>query len=143
MLQRLSEYAEKQKIHLAIEALQKDESCLANTVADLQQLLKDVDRPMLKVCLDTGAMTAAGEEIQDYFDAFGSDVIHSHFVDVKEGVTHLAWGDGARDMAQDLVSFAKNGYQGLLSVEAVNPRYFKEPQKADAQSMAMYRRLRK
>lgn len=141
MLQRVSEYAETQNMLLAIEALQQEESLIANTAADLKRLLNDVNRPSLKVCLDIGAMAAAGETIQHYFDLFSDDIVHSHFVDVKEKITHLAWGDGERRMAEDLAVFAQNNYQGFYSVETVNSQYFKNPQKADAQSMAMYRRM--
>lgn len=141
MLQQLSEYAETKKMLLAIEALQKEESLLANTTMDLKYLLSDVNRPSLKVCLDTGAMAAAGETIQDYFDVFSSDIVHSHFVDVKGTTTHLAWGDGQRNMSEDLAVFVQNKYSGFYSIEIVNSQYFRNPQKADAQSMAMYRRM--
>ncbi|NLH92524.1 MAG: sugar phosphate isomerase/epimerase, partial [Atopobium sp.] len=58
MLRKISEYAEQQGIPLAIEALQKKESNLVHTAAELKRLIADVDRPALKVCLDIGAMAA-------------------------------------------------------------------------------------
>ena len=55
---------------LAVEALQRNESVLVNSVEELQHLLKEVQRDALKVCLDTGAMAMAGNTIQQYFDVF-------------------------------------------------------------------------
>ena len=141
MLKQISSYAKERGMILAIEALQKDESLLANRVIDLKEIVSEVGTSALKICLDLGAMEAAGETIQDYFDAFGKEVVHVHFVDVKDQVTHLAWGDGDRKMQDDLAGFAKNHYRGLFSVECVNGRYFTDPQKADRQSMEQYRRL--
>lgn len=141
MLRKVSNYAKEKGIHLAIEALQKEESLLVNSAADLKRLLTDVDCSALKICLDTGAMAAAGDSIQAYFDLFQADIIHTHFVDMNSEVTHLAWGDGTRNMKTDFAYYMKNDYQGLFSVECVNGQYFSNPQKADLQSMEMYRRM--
>lgn len=140
MLRRVAEYAEGKKMNLAIEALQPEESLIANTASELKRLIDEVDRPALKVCLDTGAMARAKDTIQTYFDIFGDKVIHAHFVDVdmKKEITHLAWGDGERDMAEDMKVFKKNQYNGILSVECVNGKYFAKPEEADKKSMDIY-----
>ena len=129
-------------MNLAIEALQPSESVLANSAADMRRLLDDVSEPALKICLDTGAMARAGDTIEGYFELFGPDVVHAHFVDVQmdEMDTHIAWGDGTRDMTADLRAFIEGGYQGILSVETVSSRYHTDPAEADRRSMDMYRR---
>lgn len=142
MLRKLSEYAEQKGIPLAIEALQKEESLLANTTQELKTLVDAVNCSTLNICLDIGAMQRAGDTIQTYFDVFGKKVIHGHFVDVNENDTHIAWGDGNRNMAEDMACFNGNAYQGKLSFECVNARYFKEPGQADAQTMAVYNKIR-
>ena len=80
---------------LAIEALQPRESLLVNSADDLKRYVDEVACPALGVCLDTGAMTRAGDTIEDYFTILGKSVIHAHFVDVdcSQMVTHLSWGD--------------------------------------------------
>lgn len=138
MLRKLSEYAVQREIPLAIEALQKEESLLANTAQELKVLLDAVNCSALNICLDIGAMQRAGDTIQTYFDIFGKKVIHSHFVDVNKNDTHIAWGDGDRNMADDLACFIDNNYQGKLSFECVNGQYFKAPDQADAKTMAIY-----
>lgn len=142
MLRRLASYAGERGMNLAIEALQPSESVLANSAADMRRLLDDVSEPALKICLDTGAMARAGDTIEGYFELFGSDVVHAHFVDVQmdEMDTHIAWGDGTRDMTADLRAFIEGGYQGILSVETVSSRYHADPAEADCRSMDMYRR---
>ena len=142
MLRRLASYAGERDMNLAIEALQPSESVLANSAADLRRLLDDVAEPALKICLDTGAMARAGDTIEGYFDLFGSDVVHAHFVDVQmdEMDTHVAWGDGTRDMVADLRAFMEGGYRGILSVETVSGCYHADPAAADRRSMDAYRR---
>lgn len=140
MLRKVADYAEEKNMNLAIEALQPEESLIANTALELKKLIDEVDRPALKVCLDTGAMARAKDTIQTYFDIFGDKVIHTHFVDVDmdKETTHLTWGDGKRDMAEDIKMFEKNQYHGLLSVECVNGKYFENPGQADEKSMKIY-----
>lgn len=143
MLRKVAEYAKEQNMNLAIEALQPEESLIANTAKDMKKLIDDVDREALKVCLDTGAMARAGDTIDDYFDIFGDKIIHAHFVDVNmdKEVTHLAWGDGKRDMKKDVEDFERNGYKGILSIECVNGKYFAKPGQADKQSMTEFKRI--
>lgn len=141
MLGRIAGYAETNGMKLAIEALQPRESVLVNTAMDLKQLLSDVGSPALKVCLDTGAMSRAGDSVEDYFRLLGQDIIHAHFVDVDLNTmtTHLALGDGTRDIVTDISDFINNSYEGFLSVEATASRYFRNPKAADAQSIKTYR----
>lgn len=137
MLRKVSDYAFEKNMTLAIEALQPDESMLVHTAEEMKQLIDDVDSPALKVCIDTGAMVRAKDTIDDYFKIFGDRIVHAHFVDVDEDhfTTHLAWGDGTRNMKEELEAFRRNGYKGFLSVECVNGRYFENPKVADKQSM--------
>ena len=139
MLRRVAAYAGEKGINLAIEALRKPESLIANSAADLRVLLDMVNEPALKVCLDIGAMVDAGDTIQDYFDTFGGDVIHAHFVDCGPRSLHLALGDGERDVAEDIRTFERNGYQGVMSVECTDSLTLTDPMGADARSMRTYR----
>lgn len=140
MLRRVARYAGERGMTLAIEALQRRESVLVNTAADLKRLIDAVDEDALKVCLDTGAMARANDTIAGYFETFGDRVTHCHFVDVDDEATHLAWGDGTRDMERDLVTLAACRYSGFLSVESASSRYLVDPEAADHQSMSHFRR---
>jgi len=139
MLRTIAEYAEGAGVRLVAEALQHGESVLVNTAYDLRDLLDAVDRPALLACLDTGAMEAAGETISGYFEVLGANrIAHCHFVDTGE-VSHVAWGDGHRDMRADLDELVANGYLGVCSIETYGERYFANPGSADAQVMDIYR----
>ena len=141
MLRAIAEYAGPRGIRLVLEALQPVESMIANSAADTKRMIDAVDHPALKACLDMGAMAVAGDTIDGYFDALGDDVAHVHFVDVAaDGTTHLAWGDGHRDMRADLDRLVARGYRGVVSAETYDWRYFADPAAADAQVMAEYRR---
>ena len=141
MLRAIAEHAGERGVRLVLEALQPVESMIVNSAADTKRMIEAVDHPALKACLDLGAMAVAGDTIDDYFDLLGDDVAHVHFVDVAaDGTTHLAWGDGDRDMRADLDRLVARGYRGVVSAETYDGRYFADPAAADAQVMAEYRR---
>ena len=141
MLRAIAEHAGERGVRLVLEALQPVESMVVNSAADTKRMIEAVDHPALKACLDLGAMAVAGDTIDDYFDLLGDDVAHVHFVDVAaDGTTHLAWGDGDRDMRADLDRLVARGYRGVVSAETYDWRYFANPAAADAQVMAEYRR---
>lgn len=141
MLRAIAEHAGERGVRLVLEALQPVESMIVNSAADTKRMIDAVGHPALKACLDMGAMAVAGDTIDDYFDLLGDDVAHVHFVDVAaDGTTHLAWGDGDRDMRADLDRLVARGYRGVVSAETYDWRYFADPAAADAQVMAEYRR---
>lgn len=142
MLNRLAQYGASKNIPLAIEALQPMESVLVNTISDLKGFLDLVNHDNLKICLDFGAMAKAKENVNDYFEAFGTRVIHCHFVDGNP-TGHMAWGDGTRCMSQDLNTLEKYNYTGLLSFEIVNRVYYRKPFEADKKSKFLFDKWRK
>ena len=128
MLRAIAEHAGERGVRLVLEALQPAESMIVNSAADTKRMIEAVDHPALKACLDIGAMAVAGDTIDDYFDLLGDDVAHVHFVDVAaDGTTHLAWGDGDRDMRADLDRLVARGYRGVVSAETYDWRYFADP----------------
>lgn len=135
MMRRLCIYAQEQGILLAIEALQPYESRLVNTVQDLKAYQDAVACENLKICLDLGAMTQAEETIDDYFNVFKEDIVHVHFVDSG----HCAWGDGHRNMQEDLMKFNQYKYQGYYSLETAKQCYEAKPGDADLQSLTKYK----
>ena len=130
MLHELAEKARRHGVTLAMEPLLPSESRLVNTLAGERQMLQDVRSAGLKVNIDLGPVGAAGETTGQWFDAFGQDIVHCHFVDGRP-TGHLAWGDGARDPEADLATFYQHGYQGYFTLELTSPDYFTEPWLAD------------
>ena len=137
MLRSLAEIAGKEGIKLAIESLRPEESNLVTDIPSMRALLAQVDHPALKPMIDTCAMGVAGETLDGWFDAFGEDIIHIHFVDGTP-YGHLVWGDGDRPMAAYVQSLNDHGYQGFLGQEITDGRYLDDPREADRRNMQHY-----
>ncbi|MDF9824896.1 protein FrlC [Breznakia sp. PF5-3] len=142
MMKRLCEYAQSKRIYLAMESLQHDESLIVNSIDGLKRYKEAVNSNQLKVCIDFGAMAGAKETIEDYFKAFKDDIVHVHFVDGAP-TGHLAWGDGERNMSEDIKELQKYGYDGLLSLESVNGQYYEKPYEADLKTMQQFNKIMK
>lgn len=134
MMKRIAEYAKKRQVRLALEALQPQESCLVNSIEDMRKYLWEVDSDNLYVCIDFGAMARSGDTLEDYFRTFQNRILHIHFVDGSP-IGHLAWGDGSRNLQEDLACLRKYGYQGYLSLETASPRYFEKPWEAEEKTL--------
>lgn len=71
--------------------------------------------------------------MEEWFQAFGDEIAHMHFVD---GIPqfHLAWGDGDRPLERYMETIRANHYCGALTQEITDGRYYTNPAKADEQS---------
>ncbi|HML38666.1 MAG TPA: sugar phosphate isomerase/epimerase family protein [Bacillota bacterium] len=130
--------AKKLGLTLVMESLRSAESNLVNNLPTLEQYLKELDCDNIKPMIDTCAMAVAGESMEEWFHTFGSEIVHMHFVDGTP-YFHLAWGDGDRSLDGYMAVIKANNYQGALTQEITDGRYYDDPAKADEQS---YRILR-
>lgn len=130
--------AKKLGLTLVMESLRAAESNLVNSLSSLERYLKELDSDNIKPMIDTCAMAVAGETMEEWFRAFGGDIAHMHFVDGTP-YFHLALGDGNRPLDGYMAAIKANCYQGALTQEITDGRYYDDPAKADAQS---YRVLR-
>lgn len=137
MLRRLCDYAGDQGIELVLESIWNKSSEIANTKEKIQILKEAVHRNNLKLTIDLGALGDVGESVQEWFDLFGKDIIHCHFTDGNP-TGHMPWGLGQRDMRAVLESFDKNKYKGGFSMEYVDSRSFREPEKWDDQTLKKF-----
>lgn len=137
MLSRLAEEAKKYDICLAMESLRPQESQLVITLKDAKRMFDEINHPNLKILIDTTAMSVAGETIDDWFDVFGDEVIHTHFID-SNPYGHLAWGFGNRSMKEYLEALARHNYTGYLGQELTEFDYFENPAEIDRKNMEVY-----
>lgn len=137
MLYRLAVAAQKEGVLLALETLRPEESQLVTNIPSLRAMLAEVNHPNLKPMVDTCAMGVAGETLDDWFNAFGSEIIHIHFVDGTP-YSHLIWGDGDRPLAEFIQSLNDHGYTGHLGQEITDFRYFEDPSTADRRNMIQF-----
>lgn len=130
MLQELTDFAAERGVTLAMESLRPEESNLVIRLEDAKAMKEQVQAENLKILVDTTAMGVAGETLEQWFTCFGNDIVHMHFVDGNP-YGHLIWGDGCRNLEEDLEVLKKYGYQGALGQEITDSRYFKDPMSHD------------
>lgn len=128
-----AEQAADRGITLVMESLREEESNLVNSLPRLKKYLKELDHPSVQPMIDTCAMAVAGESLDEWFEAFDGNIQHLHFIDGTP-YGHLAWGDGNRPLEDYLETLNRFNYQGYLTQELTDDRYFKDPKAADRQS---------
>ncbi len=130
----LAECGVRHGIKIALEVLRKDESNLVNDLASLRQMMDELNHDQIGAIMDTCPMNLAGESPKVYLDALGDRLIHVHFIDGNPR-GHLAWGDGILDMDRYLQELSDGGYQGYLSLEITDGRYFMDPEQSVRRSI--------
>lgn len=139
MLKNICDYAESRRVTLVLESIWKQSSDIAPNIEKIKTLKESINRKNLKLTIDLGAISAANESIKDWFEAFGEDIEHCHFVDGNP-TGHLSWGRGNRNMTNDLKHFYKNGYNGGFSLEFVNPVCFRNPSVEDLKTIEIFKK---
>lgn len=136
MLSRLCDVAQCEGLVLALETLRSDESNLVNDLTSAKRMIGEVGHPALKAMVDTIAMGAAGEGLDEWFDAFGTELVHMHFLD-GDPYVHNVWGDGSYPLEAMLQTLNERGYEGFLVQEVADERYFENPAAADQRNMGV------
>ena len=135
MHQRLCEVAKNYSMQIACESLRPQESLIGCRLDQIKRLYDEVNQPNFKAMIDLTAMSVQGETIQQWFDTFGAEnIIHSHFQDCNP-YGHYIWGDGNRNLKQDVEDMVKNGYKGLFSQEITDKRYYADPYTHDRRNI--------
>lgn len=140
LLQNLAEEAERRNVQLALESLRNDETNLVYNLCRTKKMVQEVDRPALRVMVDTIASGASGETLEDWFKTFGENLIHMHFLDGNPYV-HNIWGDGNYPLEQMLQCLQRNAYTGYLVQEIADERYFLDPVAADRKNFQVLSRF--
>lgn len=121
--QRICDIAKRHEVELVLEQLQPYESNLVTTLQDIKDMLQQVNRENLKVCLDVVAMEVAGETIQEFFGQLGDKIVHIHLADQN----HEILGDGNYPIVDYLDFLDKIGYGGYISLEINDSIYWEDP----------------
>lgn len=134
LLNRLGRVAGQEGVTMAIESLTADETNIADNLKHTKELIRQADTPSLKAMADTVAIYFAGETLEEWFQAFGKDLIHMHFIDgfiKKRTYDHLAWGDGEFPLAEMVRCMEKYEYTGYLTQELEYEAYYGNPAEAE------------
>ena len=126
-VEKLTRHAEKYGITLMYENLNERESPLATTRFDQFRVVKDIDSPNLKCCVDTVPVAYTGETLEQYFEVLGDKLAHIHLNDGRP-FGHMKWGDGFQNLDEHLNAMRKYNYKGTITMEMANGAYRLDPE---------------
>lgn len=125
-LAQLAAYCERKNVVLLLEELKVTTTNVLITSRDVAKMLDELDTKHIVGMVDMDQMTYAGENVDDYFDALGSRLGHIHFNDRG----HTVPGDGDFPMKEYYDAIKRRGYDGTVSFEICDRRYYCDPDQA-------------
>jgi len=139
-LGRLCHMAQQYDVLLVMESLRDDESNLVYNLERAKRMYREINHPNLKMMADNIATGAAGEALSDWFEAFGEDLIHMHFLDGDPWL-HNIWGDGNTALEEQIQMMSDHHYTGYLVQEVADEHYFTDPYAADIKNYRVLKRF--
>lgn len=137
---RLAETARKYGLVCVMESMRADETNIVNSLAAAKRMFDQVHHPNLKIMVDSIATGAVGESLDQWFDVFGENLIHMHFLD-GDPYVHNVWGDGNTPLEAQLEILNRRNFTGYLVQEIADERYFSNPFLADVKNMRVLERF--
>ncbi len=114
MLRRAGDYAQEANITLAPEALNRFECYLVNTMADLRDLLDQVDHPNVGAIFDTHHANIEEKSQAQGIKTISPHLKHVHLSENDRGTP----GKGQVDWDEVFRALKEVGYDGWLTIEA-------------------------
>jgi D-psicose/D-tagatose/L-ribulose 3-epimerase len=114
VLRKAAEEAQKAKIMLAIEYLNRFECYFLTTAADARALVKEVNHPHFRSMYDTFHANIEEKHAAEVIHAFKDSFVHVHISENDRGTPgtgHVPWDETFRALRQV-------GYDGWLVIEA-------------------------
>lgn len=111
---KVGDYAERQGVKLAIEAVNRFETYFANTMHDLAAYLDFVDHPAVQGMYDTFHANLEEADPVGAIETIKPHMIHVHISENDRGVPgrgHVPWGPTFK-------ALKKSGYDDWLTIEA-------------------------
>lgn len=125
-LQTLAAYCERKGVKLLLEELKTTTTNVLITSNDIARMLKEINSEAVVGMVDMDQMTYANETVDNWFDALGDKLQHIHFNDRG----HTVPGDCDLPMKEYYEAIKKRGYEGTVSFEICDRRYYNDPDKA-------------
>ena len=114
VLRAAGEYAAQADIILSLEALNRFETYLCNTMGQLSRLVKAVDHPNLKAMFDTHHANIEEKSFTDAIQTIAPYLAHVHISENDRGTP----GDGHVNFDEVFSALANINYSGWLTIEA-------------------------
>ena len=114
VLHAAGEYAAASGVTLTIEAINRFECYLCNTIAQLDKLVKLTDHPNVRPMFDTHHANIEEKNIKDVIKTIAGSIAHVHISENDRG----APGDGHVDFDSVFSGLAEVNYKGWLTIES-------------------------
>ena len=114
VLRSAGEYASQAGITLAMEALNRFETYLCNTMQQLTRLVKLVDHPNVKAMFDTHHSHIEEKNFNQAISTIAPLLTHVHISENDRGTP----GEGQVRFEEAFLNLAKINYQGWFTIEA-------------------------
>jgi len=124
-LQQLGAYCEKKNVELMLEELKVTTTNVLIKSSDLKRMIEEIGSSHIHGMVDLDQITYAEESIDDYMDNLGAQLVHVHFNDRG----HTVPGDGDFPMKKYYKDLKRRGYEGTISFEICDRRYYCDPDK--------------
>ena len=132
---RLCDTAEKYGVTLLMTPVSEFVSDLMKDSETVARMLREVDKPNLKVCLNGSIVGYVGETLDDYFEKFGDKIELVQLSDAVEDCDQMAWGEGDLDLDAQLTSLKKYNYEGPVTMQLLMEEYAEDPHAAHEASL--------
>lgn len=134
-LKRLCDYAEKTDTVIALETSPTGSETILCTLDELNNIIQEVDHPLLKATLDTVSMAEAGETIHDWMNLLGDKIVYVKLCDGRVGSGHYVWGTGVYPLESFLKEIGKTGYSGPIGLKTTLAEYNQDPAGTDGRNL--------
>ncbi len=116
-LRKVCDMAHKDGLSIAIEALNRFESDLINTVEDVQRLVKDINHEAAKIMVDVFHMNIEEPDLEKAVKLAGDKLIHVQIADNYRGTP----GTGSVRWESLRKGLENIKYGGVISIESFTP----------------------
>lgn len=117
-LKIVCEMAASRGLDIALEPLNRFESDLVNTAADVVRLIQDIDHPSAKILLDGFHMNIEEPSLEAAIKLAGDKLIHVQVADNYRGTP----GTGQTNWNAYKTALKEINYKGAISIESFTPQ---------------------
>lgn len=142
-LDLLCRTAEQCGVTLLLQNVSPCISGLTKDSRDIEYILEQTGHDSLALSVNTCAVCAGGETLEDYFRKFGDRILNVQISDSDEEDEQLVLGDGDQDLRAHVDTLKKYRYTGPVALEITMEEYAYEAEKYYARSMDVFERILK
>ena len=137
-LDKLSRTAEQCGVTLLLQNVSPCISGLTKNSGDVQDILDQTGRDNIALSVNTCAVCAGGETLEDYFRKFGSRIWNVQISDSDDEDEQLVLGEGEQNLQAHVDTLKKYGYTGPVALEITMEEYAYEAEKYYAKSLEIF-----